>query len=367
MYILKPILLITSEFPPRPGGIGNHSYNLAKQLSSKGLKVCVIAPSINKTLDADFDNSQSFIIHRYSNNPYLKPLAIFLFIILDYLKNKKQILIASGQIPLIIACIYSRLIFTKCIAIFHGHEISLGNKIIKSLLEKLIGSFNQIIAVSTFSKNRALAINPLLKIKVINNGFDISRFKNKAININTDNLRLITLGSLSYRKGQHNVIKALPHILPYYNTIQYDMVGTPYIIKELQDLAKLLNVDNLVKFHGVLDDKDLNKLLLDSNIFIMLSDNLDNGDIEGYGIAILEANYLGLPAIGSKGCGIEDAISNGYNGELINNKNPEELILALDKIFAKYDNYSDNAIIWSKKHSWNIISDYYIDEINNLA
>ena len=99
----------------------------------------------------------------------------------------------------------------------------------------------------------------------------------------------------------------------------------------------------------------------------MLSENLDNGDIEGYGIAILEANYLGLPAIGSKGCGIEDAICKGYSGELISNHNPQELIRALDRIMSDYERYSECAIKWAKKHSWNIISDYYINEINNLT
>ena len=42
------------------------------------------------------------------------------------------------------------------------------------------------------------------------------------------------------------------------------------------------------------------------------------GDVEGFGIAILEANALGIPAIGALGCGIEDAIENYSSGILIN-------------------------------------------------
>ena len=41
-------------------------------------------------------------------------------------------------------------------------------------------------------------------------------------------------------------------------------------------------------------------VIYDSNIFIMLSNNLISGDVEGFGIAILEANYFGLPAYRSK-------------------------------------------------------------------
>ena len=362
------ILLISSEFPPGPGGIGNHSYNLAKQLDAKGFNICVLTPRVHKPVDENFDKSHSFIIHRYSRNTYLSTISIIIFVIREYLKNNKYILVASGQIPLFITCVFLKLFIKKSLGIFHGHELSLGNKSIKYLLKQSINNFYQIIAVSSFSKDRALSNGTFEnKIKVINNGFDMDRFNNSTvIQKRSDNLKLITLGSLSYRKGQHNVIKALPQLIQYYDDAHYDMVGEPYIMNDLKKIAQSVNVEHLVKFHGVLDDKELNKILLASDIFIMLSDNTDNGDVEGFGIAILEANYLGLPTIGSIGCGIEDAIRPGYNGELISNNNPQELIRALDRIMSDYERYSECAIKWAKKHSWNIISDYYITEINSI-
>ena len=36
------ILLVTSEFPPQPGGLGNHSYNLANQLAKQKYAVTLI-------------------------------------------------------------------------------------------------------------------------------------------------------------------------------------------------------------------------------------------------------------------------------------------------------------------------------------
>ena len=38
----KNILLISSEYPPGPGGIGNHAYSLTKALAGKGFKVFVL-------------------------------------------------------------------------------------------------------------------------------------------------------------------------------------------------------------------------------------------------------------------------------------------------------------------------------------
>ena len=54
--------------------------------------------------------------------------------------------------------------------------------------------------------------------------------------------------------------------------------------------AKKLNIQDNIVIHGALSDEELNKLLNKCKIFIMLSENLDNGDVEGFGIAIIEAN-----------------------------------------------------------------------------
>ena len=40
----KNILIFSSEFPPGPGGIGNHAFNLAKALSKVSFKVKVLTP-----------------------------------------------------------------------------------------------------------------------------------------------------------------------------------------------------------------------------------------------------------------------------------------------------------------------------------
>ena len=60
---IKSILLITSEFPPQPGGIGNHAYYLALYLSKKGYEVQVIADQ------RDEDNSDEIEFDTSSVSP----------------------------------------------------------------------------------------------------------------------------------------------------------------------------------------------------------------------------------------------------------------------------------------------------------
>ena len=66
-----------------------------------------------------------------------------------------------------------------------------------------------------------------------------------------------------------------------------------------------------------------------ADIFIMLSQNDIKFDVEGFGIAILEANLLGIPAIGSRDTGIEDAIVHNETGKLVDPYSVEEIFILL--------------------------------------
>ena len=245
----------------------------------------------------------------------------------------------------------------------------MGGKLKKLLIKKALSNFDSLIAVSSYSKRVTLEKCPNLKIEVINNGLETNRFT-LTENIKkrlTNELRLITVGSMSYRKGQHNVIRSIPYLKNHYDNITYHIIGKSIIEGELRDLTKSLGVQSNVKFHGYVSDEKISKVMDESDIFIMLSENLKNGEVEGFGIAILEANYLGLPAIGSKNCGIEDAIKEGITGRLVDINDNRTLLDATIDILSNYNSYSKDALNWSKKNDWSIIIKKYMDHMNKLC
>src|SRR5690606_39827613 len=123
--------------------------------------------------------------------------------------------------------------------------------------------------------------------------------------------------------------------------------------------AKALGVADQVTFHGAVPESSLKSLLLATDVFVMLSTESETGDVEGFGIAILEANALGIPAIGAKGCGIEDAINNYKSGIVINPKENLEIVDAIDTILNNMDSYKTKTLEWASSFSWNkIILDY---------
>lgn len=108
----------------------------------------------------------------------------------------------------------------------------------------------------------------------------------------------------------------------------------------------------------------MQELLLQSHIFMLLSEHLPNGDFEGFGIVVLEANALGIPAIGSRDSGIADAIVHGQTGLLVNPHQPEEIKAAIATILANYELYSSRALEWAKANQWPDVIEQYIHEMS---
>jgi len=73
--------------------------------------------------------------------------------------------------------------------------------------------------------------------------------------------------------------------------------------------------DRVFMLRRVTDEKR-NRLLHASDIFIMPNIEVD-GDIEGFGIAAIEAGCCGLPVIASNLQGLRDAVVNGKTGFLV--------------------------------------------------
>jgi glycosyltransferase involved in cell wall biosynthesis len=253
------------------------------------------------------------------------------------------------------------------VGIIHGSEVQLSNSIAKKLSNWALSRLDHVIAVSNFTLNLVDTLK-LKSTSVIPNGFHKMSFEPKQIEEkNNEVLQLITVGNLTQRKGQHNVIKALPLLLKAYPNLIYHCVGIPTKRNQLMELAKSLNVADQVQFHGQLSEDKKLSLLQQSDIFMMLSEQTSTGDVEGFGIAILEANALGLPAIGSLNCGIEDAIKTKESGLLVDPHDTRQIVSAVQDIITNRNQYSQQAKAWSTHFTWDKIGAKYLEVLDNFV
>lgn len=99
---MKNLLVITSEFPPLPGGIGTHAFQLSKSLCEKNYKVTVITDQRSPKISEDlaFDQEQSFKIYRTKR----KKINLFTYLsrFIKGFQNirKNEIIICSGKFSL---------------------------------------------------------------------------------------------------------------------------------------------------------------------------------------------------------------------------------------------------------------------------
>ncbi len=361
--MIKKILIVSSEFPPLPGGIGNHAYHLVKRLQQSGYEMSVLTDYRHYEKDIVFDSKQPFQIHRIERDrfTYLKRVIKAFSLI-----STHDIVIASGKFSLWMGA-FMKTFFSKkkYIAVLHGSEILAGGKWSRLITKWAIKRYDEIIAVSQFTKDLALQQNKKLNIKVINNGFSLhedstllkSNIKGKPI--------IVTVGNVTFRKGQQNVISVLPVLKKNFPEIHYHIIGIPTEQRKFEELANQLKVEDCVTFHGVLTDSDLKNIVSQADVFFMLSEQLENGDVEGFGIAVVEANYLGVPAIGSRNSGIADAIKDKYSGRLVSPQNSQEIEEAFFEIMTNYKKYAEQAQIWSKEFDWSKVIKKYLEVIES--
>lgn len=368
MAVIKThIVLLTSEFPPLPGGIGNHAYNLAEQLSASGYKVSVIADQRDTTQnESRFDADLQSRIFRVS----LKRPRVLMYInriwLCLKLAKSADVLICSGKFPLWVGAFLKSFISAKTIAIIHGTEVNFSDARLQNSINKSLKRFDKIVAVSNFTKS-LIADLKLENIKVIPNGFSVSKQKLQSqVSFQVKGEpRLLTVGNVTERKGQENVIMHLPKLVEKYPNIHYHCVGLKTEAARLKLLAEKMGVAKNVTFHGHVSDAQLNSIYRQSHICVMLSQTTKTGDVEGFGIALIEANYFELPTIGAKGCGIADAILDGKSGILIDPKNTEAFFEAVNSILEHTSHYKSNAKIWAKAHQWDEIIKRYIAYIES--
>jgi len=361
MSTSKPnIVIVTSEFPPQPGGIGNHAYNLALHLSNQGHDVRVIADQRSKTgtEESDFDTSLPFSVDRIKlyNVRFLMYLKRII-LTFKYTKSATHC-IATGKFPLWNVAFSSFFFKRKTIAVVHGTEVNFKSVLLRKSIDFSLKRFDNIVAVSNYTKTLIAHLNK--DVVVIPNGITTSEWKSSKDKINLKGQPVLTtVGRVSSRKGQLNVIKQLPELIKEFPELHYHCVGIPTEADAFMSVAESLNVVSYITFHGSVDDDKLKQVLDATDIFVMLSTESVTGDVEGFGIAILEANAMGIPAIGAKGCGIEDAIDSGNSGLLIDVNNTNEFVEGVSQILANTSKFKTEAMTWANAHDWSHVIKRY--------
>jgi phosphatidylinositol alpha-1,6-mannosyltransferase len=145
---------------------------------------------------------------------------------------------------------------------------------------------------------------------------------------------LLTVGNVTPRKGQDVVVRALPEILRMVPDARYVVAGLPTEGERLVRLARECGVADRVHLTGRLDPQTLTAALNAAELFLLTSRRTADGDVEGYGIAVVEAALCGKPSVVSRGFGLEEAIVDGETGVAVPADDPHATAAAAAALLA---------------------------------
>lgn len=197
-----------------------------------------------------------------------------------------------------------------------------------------------IVAVSHYTKERMAQANriSLDKIAVLNNpldpyfvlpaSFDKPAYLQERYHFGPDDFILLTItrkSSSEKYKGYENVLKAIAQLKGPYPQLKYVLAGKADAVeqKHLEETIAALNVTDMVRLVGFVEEQEVSDYFLLADVFVMPSQG------EGFGIVFIEALACGLPVIAGNKDGSVDALANGELGTLVNPDRSEDVAEAI--------------------------------------
>ncbi len=319
-------LVITNDFPPRPGGIQSFVHGLVSRLPSDSVVVMTSAWRGSQ----EFDQAQDFPVVRVKSKVLLPgPRAKRLATELMKQYNCDRVLFGASAPLGMMAPALRKAGAVRCIGITHGHEAGwtrwpIARQVIKSLGTRLdamtyLGEYTRSAIADAIGPQRATRLVQLTP------GVDPDMFSpdidGSAVRERYDLGQrpvIVCVSRLMPRKGQDVLIEAMPSVLAKVPTAALLIVGGGPHKQKLLNKVSELGLTTSVIITGSVPWDQLPAHYAAGDVFAMpCRTRLRGLDVEGLGIVYLEASATGLPVIGGRSGGAPDAVLEGVTGHSV--------------------------------------------------
>jgi len=300
------ILFIARSYPPRLGGLEAYCFNLIERFQ-KDFSVYKITLSKSR-------------VHLLWFIPYsfLKALYLVLRFRITAVHVCDGVMAPVGLMIKLIASV-------KVTGTIHGLDITYNNPFYQWIIRTSVSKLDQVICVSRATRQECVdrGISPE-KCRVIPNGIspnaayiekakpELRLLLEKQLGQGLgDKKLLVSVGRLVKRKGVLWFVKNVMTCLD--SGYLYIVAGNGPEYPAIQDAIRRLKLEDRVLMTGRVTDATRNLLYNAADVFIMPNITVP-GDVEGFGIAIIEAGSCGLPVVASDIQGIRDAVIDGVTG-----------------------------------------------------
>ncbi|MFI8945743.1 glycosyltransferase family 4 protein [Streptomyces sp. NPDC053750] len=337
---MRKTLIVTNDFPPRPGGIQAFLHNMALRLDSERLVVYASTWKHGREgleATAAFDAEQPFTVVR-DRTTMLLPTPRVTRRAVGLLREHGCTSVWFGAAaPLgLMAPALRKAGAERIVATTHGHEAGWAQlPAARQLLRRIGESTDTITYLGEYTRSRiagALTPRAAARMRQLPPGVDEKTFhpgsggdEVRARLGLTERPVVVCVSRLVPRKGQDTLIRAMPRILAAEPDAVLLVVGGGPYEKELRRLAHDTGVAASVHFTGAVPWSELPAHYGAGDVFAMPCRTRRGGlDVEGLGIVYLEASATGLPVVAGDSGGAPDAVLDGETGWVVRGNSEEE-------------------------------------------
>ncbi len=262
----------------------------------------------------------------------------------------------------------------------HGQDVTLPVYPYQWYLPSVFKRLDGVISVSSATREACIkrGMDPQKGV-ALPNGFDMKVVKKlpekeearslieKKFNLHLNGKKLLlSVGRQVKRKGHEWFVDEV------FDKVETDVV---YIIlgdgpenENIRQARENSGQKEKIVIVGKQPDEILNACYAAADLFIMPNIPVE-GDMEGFGIVLLEANRAGVPAIASDLEGIKDVIEPGVNGYKIPHRESDLFAQKIDYVLEnELSELSKKSKEYVQEHySWDTVVDQYISFLKRVA
>lgn len=221
----------------------------------------------------------------------------------------------------------------------------------------------RIICVSGYTERRIQAVLPGAKTTAIPNGVEVARYAAKPASLPAKVApSILAVGQIKARKGYHVLAAAMRSIRAAVPDTEAIFIGDtsadPGYVESMRAGLAADGTTEAVRWLGRAPDETLLGWFHAADLFALPAVNV-GGRFEGFGLVYLEASAAGLPVIGTRDCGAEDAIRDGETGFLVPQNDPGAVAEAAIRLLrdpALHERMGKAGAAYAMQHTWDRVA-----------
>jgi len=269
----------------------------------------------------------------------------------------------------------------RAAAIVHGQDVTKPVRLYQLLVPKVFGALDLVLPVSAATGEACVARGlPESKLSVVHNGVKIDRFSPYQwpagarmnhpfrASLPQDAFLLVSVGRQVKRKGFAWFIEQVMPQLP--ENVYYWLGGDGPERASILEAIRSNQLEGRVKLLGRLGDSELTELYQSTDLFIMPNIPVP-GDMEGFGVVMLEAACNGLPTVAARLEGIREVITEGKNGYFVTSGEVSQYVSRISSLEANRVELSSlstsSAEHVSSTFGWASVARNYLSALSQIA